>query len=296
VSVPPNGEPLFSVVIAARNAGAFLGEQLEALTRQTYPSPFEVIVVDNASTDETAAVARAYAGRLDLRVLSADKRPSSTYARNAGARAATGAVIVFLDADDVADEGLLAAYSAQLEGHDILGGATEEKLLNDPEIASWRYELGVGALPVAFRRFTFFLMGNCAIRRSLFESMGGLDESFAHGGEEVEFSIRAALAGIEITWVPDAIIHYRHRTTLSGLRHQSFVNGRGTVAVYALYRDRASLPRTGLLRTARFIWGVVGHVGAFARGGSARGQWVRYSSFLAGEMFESARRRVWHLG
>jgi glycosyltransferase involved in cell wall biosynthesis len=294
--VPDGGEILFSVIIAARNAGGLLAQQLEALSRQTFPDPFEVIVVDNASTDDTVDIARAFSDRLDLRVLSAHDRPSATHARNVGARAARGEVVVFLDADDVADESLLAAYAAVPGRHQILGGRYDETKLNDPEIATWRYELTPGALPVAFRRFTFFLMGNCAVRRSLFDSLGWLDESFVYGGEEVEFSIRAALAGIGIEWVPAAVVYYRHRPNLSGLRRQFFAYGRATAAVYALYRVRASLPRTGVVATARYVWAVAGHVGAFLRGGSPRGEWVRYSSFLAGEAFESARRRVWHLG
>ena len=189
-----------------------------------------------------------------------------------------------------------AAYAGQCDGYEIMGGRYEESRLNDAEVASWRYELTNGSLPLAFGAFSFFLMGNCAIRRSLFDSLGWFDESFVCGGEEVEFSIRAQLAGERIKWVPDAVVYYRHRTTLSGLTRQFFAYGRATTAVYNRYQASAVLPPTGLGRTARHLWSVVGHVGALARGSTARGRWLRMTSFLAGEAFESVRLRVWHLG
>jgi glycosyltransferase involved in cell wall biosynthesis len=288
--------PSFSVVIAAHNASATIAEQLDSLVEQTFDGGFEVIVVDNGSTDETVAIASTYRQKLDLQLLSAPDRPSAPYARNVGARAARGEIVVFVDADDVTDPELLAVYAGQDVGLEIMGGKYEESRLNDAEVASWRYELTRDALPVAFGAFAFFLMGNCAIRRSLFESLGWFDESFVCGGEEVEYSIRAQLAGVQITWVPGAVVYYRHRTTLSGLSRQFFAYGRATTAVYDRYRSSAALPSTSLGRTARHLWSVAGHAGALARGSTARGRWLRLTSFLAGEAFESARLRVWHLG
>ena len=122
-----------------------------------------MIVVDNSSTDDTDEMASGYADKLDMQVLSASGRSSAPYARNVGARAARGEIIVFIDADDVADADLIAAYTAQCEGYEIMGGRYEESRLNDAEVASWRYELTNGSLPLAFGAFSFFLMGNCAI-------------------------------------------------------------------------------------------------------------------------------------
>ena len=145
--------PIFSVVIAARNASATLGQQLDSLIGQTFEGRFEVIVVDNSSTDDTVGMASGYADKLDIQVLSASGRSSAPYARNVGARAARGEIIVFIDADDVADADLLAAYAGQCDGYEIMGGRYEESRLNDAEVASWRYELTNGSLPVAFGAF-----------------------------------------------------------------------------------------------------------------------------------------------
>ena len=76
-------------------------EQLDSLVGQIGAPAFEVIVVDNGSTDATSAVAGEYADRLALHVLSATERASAPYARNVGARTARGEFVVFVDGDDV---------------------------------------------------------------------------------------------------------------------------------------------------------------------------------------------------
>jgi GT2 family glycosyltransferase len=168
-----------------------------------------------------------------------------------------------------------------------MGGAYDERRLNSPQVAEWRYELTANGLPIAFRTIPFFLMGNAAIHRSVFDEIGLFDEALGHGGEEVDFAARAFLAGIEIGWVPDAVIYYRHRTTIAGLSAQFFDYGRATRYVYARYRDRAALPRTGPGEIAQAAWAVLPHVVNLARGSRRRGEWIRISSFYAGETVEA---------
>lgn len=287
---------LFSVVIPVYNAETYINAQLTALGKQVDAAPFEVIVVDNMSTDHTADIARQHADRLNLRILTASENRSAAYARNVGVRRAVGEVIVFVDADDVVDDALLSAYQKCLNAYRIMGGQYEETRLNDSRVAAWRYRVTGDGLPIAFGKIPFFLMGNVAIHRSVFDEIGTFDEALRHGGEEVDFSMRAHLAGYAIGWVPDAIVYYRHRSTLRGLSRQFFDYGRATTYVYARYRRQASLRRTSLAYTARAFRGTVPHVVDVARGNARRGQWVRLSSFYAGEAFESLRQRVWHLG
>jgi GT2 family glycosyltransferase len=284
---------LFSVVIPAYNAEAYLDAQLSALSQQADIEPFEVLVVDNVSTDRTVEVAAQHDGALNLRILTAAKGRSASHARNIGVAQARGDFIVFVD---VVDRFLLAAYGRRADAYRIMGGRYEESLLNDPQVAAWRYEMTKGGLPIAFGKVPFFLMGNVAIHRSVFDDIGNFDEALTHGGEEVDFSARARLAGYEIGWIPEAIVYYRHRTTLRGLSRQFFDYGRATARVYARYREQASLPSTTPRNTAAAIWAVGPHVIDVARGNERRGQWVRVSSFYAGETVESLRQRVWHVG
>lgn len=90
-----------SVVIPARNAAATLARSIASARAQTMP-PFEIIVVDDASIDSTAAVARAAGGAL-TRVLCLPVRQGAAAARNHGVEAARGDLVAFLDADDTWD-------------------------------------------------------------------------------------------------------------------------------------------------------------------------------------------------
>jgi glycosyltransferase involved in cell wall biosynthesis len=106
-------QPRVSVVITTYNTGRYLPETLESVFAQTYPS-FEVIVVDDGSTDDSVARARAFGDR--VRVLT---RPHEGLgpARNAGAAEATGEYLAFLDSDDLWVPDALAVQVAQAEAH-----------------------------------------------------------------------------------------------------------------------------------------------------------------------------------
>ena len=75
-----------------------------------------------------------------------------------GIEHANGRYVVFVDADDVVEANLLAAYRKHVDAFRILGGAYDEKTINDPRVAAWRYELTARGLPVAFEKIPFFLM------------------------------------------------------------------------------------------------------------------------------------------
>jgi glycosyltransferase involved in cell wall biosynthesis len=287
---------LLSVVIPAYNAEAYIDAQLCALGSQVDGEPFEVIVVDNMSTDRTKEIATRHAGALDLRIVTATEGRSASHARNVGIREARGEFVVFVDADDVADPSLLAAYRSMASRYRVMGGRYEERRLNDPRVAAWRPELTKNDLPIAYRRFRYFLMGNAAIHRSVFDDIGTFDELLTHGGEEIDFAIRAYLAAYEIGWVPDAIVYYRHRTNLRGLAQQFFDYGRAVTYVYVRHRVQARLPATTAMDAAKVLWAVVPHVVDVVRGNARRGRWVLESSFYAGQLLESLRQRVWCVG
>ena len=150
-------------------------------------------------------------------------------------------------------------------------------------------------LPIAFQKIPFFLMGNAAIHRTVFEEIGRFDERLTHGGEEVDFSIRAALSGFEIGWVPEAVVYYRHRTDLRGLSKQFYEYGRATTLVYAQHREAAALPRTTIGEALRVFWDIAAHMFNLARGNRRRGEWIRVASFRAGQLIQSGAERTLHL-
>lgn len=105
-------EQLISIVIPCYNQARFLGETIESVLRQTY-SHFEIIVVDDGSTDDTSEVAARYAGVRCVR----QKNQGQAAARNAGLRASDGAYVVFLDSDDRLLPRALEIGAEQLNNH-----------------------------------------------------------------------------------------------------------------------------------------------------------------------------------
>lgn len=103
------GAPEITVIIPVRNGASVLARQLSALVEQDSQVPFEVVVADNGSDDETARIAADYSDRLSLRVIDASAVTGASAARNEGARHARADRLAFLDADDVAGPGWLSA-------------------------------------------------------------------------------------------------------------------------------------------------------------------------------------------
>ena len=125
------------MVIPAYNAAATLAEQLEALAEQDYEGDWEVLVVDNGSSDATADIARRYAGRLPACTVVEGRRRGHAAPRNDGARAARGELLAYCDADDVVARGWLKALAAAARRYDLVGGWLDPEPLNDEATRSW---------------------------------------------------------------------------------------------------------------------------------------------------------------
>jgi glycosyltransferase involved in cell wall biosynthesis len=286
--------PSISVVVPAHNVEQVLGETLESLCRQDYQGTWDVVVVDNGSTDHTSDVALSYSSRLSLTVVSATDGQSAAYARNAGIKASTGAWVVLVDGDDTADSRLLSSFARHMSEYDVMGASVDDVLLNDAVVASWRYSLTQDGLPLALGRFPV-LHGGWAVRRDVFDRVGYFDESLQYFGEDVDHSIRMHLAGVTWGWIPEAIVHYRHRNSLKALARQQYIYGRGSVQVYERYRHVAapeSRTAVSIRQAGRLLRGLPN----LARSRSRRGQWIRFASFMGGQFVESLRRRVWYVG
>lgn len=122
-----------SVVIPAYNAAGTIGAQLAALAGETSERSFEVLVVDNNSSDARAEVVAAHAGTVPgLRVVTAKERAGAAHARNAGVREARGNLLLFCDADDEVHAAWLDEMADALATADMVGGAIEMDQLNPP--------------------------------------------------------------------------------------------------------------------------------------------------------------------
>ncbi len=282
-----------SAVIPCRNAADRLPRQLEALTREKWQGGWEVVIADNGSTDGTREVAEGFRDRLPhLLVVDASARRGASYARNVGARLASGDAFLFLDADDEIAPGYLPAMADALGHHDFVAAHRDSKSLNTCWVRlsrrSHEYE--------GFRNFFGFLPhagGNrMGVRRSIFESVGGFDENLL-GDEDVDFCWRVQLAGIPLRLVPNATLRYRYRESLRGIFRQARLSGSSDALLYRRYRE-AGMPGRSMgvglsewLRLMRRLPRI--------RTKSDWARWVRRLGQCVGRLEGSLRYRVVYL-
>ncbi|MEY2451034.1 MAG: hypothetical protein QOD92_608 [Acidimicrobiaceae bacterium] len=238
-----NLEPAVSVVIPALNAAETLDEQLAALARQESDEPWELIVVDNGSTDATADVVRRWAERLPvLRFIACDRRGINC-ARNAGVAASRGERILLCDADDVVSSGWLRNLAAALHDWDLVGGRTETTSLNDPSTQRSRANPVSADLPKALRFMSYAVGASMGFRREVFDTIGGFDEAFTKGSDEIDFCWRAQYAGFRLGFEADAVVHYRLRSRPSEVLRQSYAFARANTQLYAKHYELGHLLR-----------------------------------------------------
>jgi glycosyltransferase involved in cell wall biosynthesis len=177
---------LISVVIPAFNEEAYLGETLaslnraKAILRDEGSLPAEIIVVDNASDDSTADVARALGA-----MVTRERHHNVANVRNAGARFSNGDVLVFVDADTIVPDKLLSRIVQVMSDATCLGGAVDTdyrptKLTSKAYLQFWRM---LGKITGMAQGATQFC------RRDLFLALNGYDESLFMG-EDVDFHWR----------------------------------------------------------------------------------------------------------
>jgi glycosyltransferase involved in cell wall biosynthesis len=189
-----------SVVIPAFNAGHTLARQLHALFRQELTERWEIVVADNRSTDDTAEVVRqvAQSAPVPIRLVAADRAQGANVARNVGVAAASGRLLLLVDADDEVCDGWLLSMVSELEHHDCVAGSLR---VQGPD-SSWRrmvedLEPKHGFLPSPSG-------GNCGFRRGVFDHLRGFDERFGAGNEDTEFFWRAQLEGFDVALAANA--------------------------------------------------------------------------------------------
>lgn len=283
-----------SVVIPVCNGAATIGEQLDALARQTYAGRWEVVVSDNGSTDATAAVVASYTDRLPgLVVVDASDARGAAHARNVGAGAASGEVLAFCDADDIVAVDWLERLVAATATAPIVAGRIDSVTLNDERSRRWRPPVPDREPPVSHGFLPYAFGANLAVRRDAFTDLGGFREDYPLG-EDVELTWRGQLAGLGFGFARDATVHYRYRPGLVGLLRQYV--GYGAIGP-RLYRDfRAagmppSRPRGAVGPWIRLLLALPVAVWHEER----RGDVLRRLAFRYGRLLGSLRAKVVYL-
>lgn len=200
-------KPLVSVIIPVRNCERFLASSIVSVLEQDY-RPFEVIVVDDGSTDDGAIIVRSYP---DIICISQSYQGVSV-ARNTGISAARGEFIAFLDADDLWTADKLSIQVGYLIDHPEI----------QYTIARVKFFLEPGChIPPGFRKRLLRndhvgqLIGTLVARSSLFDAIGKFNPNLTTA-EDVDWFARANDGGIPVAIIPRVLLYIRvHDTNLS---------------------------------------------------------------------------------
>jgi GT2 family glycosyltransferase len=205
--------PRISVVIPTRNGARTLAACLESLRTSSFP-PAEIIVVDDASGDDSGDIAR----RFDCRVVRVDENIGAARAKNRGAREATGDILFFTDDDVIVSRDALARLAEDFDDARVAGvvGLLDRKIPFDNFASNFKN---------LWMRFTYertprehiglFYTSVAALRRDIFLQLGGFDESYrgASIAEDTEFGQRAWAAGHNLVLdLRVGVTHCKHYT------------------------------------------------------------------------------------
>jgi GT2 family glycosyltransferase len=244
-----------SVILPNWNGARFLPTCLHALARQTFRD-FEIVVVDNASSDESRAVCtRAFAEMTSAggpagRVLALDRNRFFAGAVNEGIRETTGEIVALLNNDTEAEATWLEELVRALEGDARAGMAASKLRLFDERDklhsagdfyrvngtpgnrGVWEQDTGQYDDPATPPALFGVCGGACAYRRAMLADIGLFDEDLEFNCEDVDLNWRARLAGYGCVFAPRAVV-YHMLSASGGGAFASYYAGRNFIAVLA---------------------------------------------------------------
>ena len=249
--------PFVSVIVCSYNGGKTLAACLDSLGRIDYPA-FEVILVDDGSTDDTPAIAARFPA---VRYLHQTNHGLS-HARNTGAAAALGDVFAYTDSDCMADRDWLRFLIATLRSGNYAGVGGPNI---SPPAQDW-VQACVAAAPggpshvLLTDTVAEHIPGcNMAWYRWAFENVGGFDVEYHKAGDDVDFCWRVQQSGHQIAFSPTAIVWHYRRFTLTAFRKQQ--EGYGEAESLLRFKHLIFFGPTGSAKwrgqiygTPRFSW------------------------------------------
>lgn len=228
----------FSVIVPTFNAEAILTACLEALLDQSTPiKDYEVIIVDDGSTDGTSKIAEQF----NVKSIHQSNRGPAA-ARNRGTYEAGGDIILFTDADCIPDRKWIQEMILPFEDPEVVGVKGAYKTCQTSLAARFaqaefedRYDL---LQPQA--SIDMIDTYSAAFRKNIFRKMGGFDENFpVANNEDTDFSYRLATAGHKLVFNRGAFVYHTHPDTLLKYLRVKFGRGYWRMVVYRKYPEKA---------------------------------------------------------
>lgn len=246
--------PAVAVILPTLNGRAFIGEQLDALLAQEVDFDWHIVVVDGGSSDGTVEFVESYIERsTSIQLVRLTDSPGVNAGINAGVSSTSSEYLVIAEHDDVVAPGWLSALRAALASNHIVGSRIDKSALNDPSILMARRRFAEDIVV----HVPFVDATGMGFRRSVWEELGGFDETYRYGGNDAEFCFRAHRLGYRSVSVDDACVLYRLRGTPRETFHQARAYGVSTVRLYrefgSDYLSRRPL-RSVAKELARLLW------------------------------------------
>ncbi len=255
----------FSIIVPVYNRPETIRNCVAACYAVDYPpSQYEVLVVDNGSTDQTARIA-AQAG---ARVVS-HPVANRCLARNLGAEVARGRWLAFTDSDCEPQKDWLKGLAAaeerlsredKLERTAALAGEIKSAPPSNAVEAyiaarKWIDQQKFLARDAGRFPFPFAATANLCIRAEAFKKVGGFDPDMPPA-EDADWCWRAALAGLEIAYAPEAAVIHHHRADLRSMLRQAREYGQGNAHLFAKHKEHWG--REDWIERERYIWAIKG--------------------------------------
>ena len=247
------GQTELTVILLTFNREDLVEETLASLAEQEWDGDWEIVLLDNQSTDSTPQILARWAEKMPVptRIVVADEGKGVPYVRNAGARASDARSILYLDDDDIILPGFVPAMAEALRDHEFVGPRHDYHHLNDERTARDRGGQTealtiVDGVPVVAG-------GGFGCRRDLWTRLDGNDENFGTG-QDIDFSMRvAALGDVTPHFCEDAVYCVRVRTASTSSFTQGRRMGRAIVHVHKRHTSDVR-PTPGATRRWRRRW------------------------------------------
>ena len=224
---------MVSVVIPAYNEEKSIGSCLKAFTRQLAITPFEIVLVDNNSTDNTVEIASKFLTKLDLKIVSAKKQGRGA-ARVAGFKVAKGEIILSTDADTIIPRDWIANYLKHFENPKIVAVTGPWKIKSKSKVRNFT--------AYHFQRLSLACLTglNFGIRKAVYKKSGGFDVTL-NAQEDIELTPRVRKLG-KIMYAKDVAVLTSARRYRKGLLKGLWDYQKASIYTFLLKDKTKTLP------------------------------------------------------
>jgi len=243
--------PRVSVVVCSYNGAATLDRCLASLTELDYPD-YEVILVDDGSTDETGEIAQRFPQVRYLR----QQNKGLSVARNVGAQAATGKIVAYTDSDCIAEREWLIYLVEAMARQKVqaIGGPNLAPPTDSPLAQCVAASPGAPSHVMLCDRYAEHVPGcNMAFDRRTLLDMGGFDPQFKVAGDDVDICWRFLDSGKKIGYAAAAVVWHHRRQTVRAYLKQQRGYGRSEAALF--YKHPHRFNELGSSRWSGIIYG-----------------------------------------